>query len=68
VDVPLTSGTAATKPVVDLLSPATTPGLPVDNNGKNFIHLQAGDVLYVGLVAGMSAGKTLFVTAQYENY
>ncbi len=68
VNVPVTAGTAAGTAATDLLNSATTPGLPVDNNGKNFIHLQANDVLYIGLVTGMTSGKTLFITAQYENY
>lgn len=65
IDVPITSGTVANKAAVDLLN---IPGVAVDNNSKNFIHLEAGDVLYVGLVANMTSTKILFVTAQYENY
>jgi hypothetical protein len=68
VHVAASSGTIASTPSVDLLASVNTPGLPVDNNGKPFIHLQAGDVLYIGVVANMTAAKTLFIDAQYENY
>lgn len=68
IHVPAGSGTQPSTPSVDLLSGINTPGLPIDNNGKTFIHLQGGDVLYVGVFADMTSAKDLIVDAQYENY
>ena len=68
VNVPLQSGTTASVLAVDALSSTVTGGLPVDNNGKRFIHLAATYKLYISVVGAMTAGKVLFAAAQYENY
>jgi hypothetical protein len=68
VNVPLTSGTTASVLSVDALSPTVTVGLPIDNNGKRFIHMETNDILYVGLVASMTSGKIFTSTATYEQY
>jgi len=65
VHVPITSGTAASVPCVDALALA---GFPIDNNGKNILQLGAGDKVWVGVVANMTAAKKLFAAAMYENY
>ncbi|MGP8215789.1 MAG: hypothetical protein ACLQQ4_09525 [Bacteroidia bacterium] len=67
VPVAASAGIAASTPAVDGLSSTVTVGLPIDNNGKRFIHLGASDVLYVGMVANMTSG-ILFVTAIVEDY
>lgn len=56
VSVPITAGTIAATPPVNFLSPANTPGLPVDSDGNPYILCQSGDVIRVG-------AKTTAVTA-----
>jgi hypothetical protein len=68
VNIPLTSGTVASVLAVDGLNPSVTVGLPIDNNGKRFIHMETGDVLYIGVVATMTSGKILQATVMYEQY
>ena len=69
VNVPITSGTAAAAPsAVDALSKTTLPGLPLDNYGKPYLHLGPNDILYVGVLAAMTANKILFATAMAEQY
>jgi hypothetical protein len=68
VNVPLTSGTAGSILAVDALLSTVTVGLPTDNNGKKFIHMEAGDILYYGFVANMTSGKIFYATAMGEDY
>jgi len=68
VNVPIGAGTVASTLSVDALLSTTVVGLPIDNNGKRYIHMQASDVLYFGTIASVTSGKILFATAMYENY
>ncbi len=68
VNVPISAGTAASVLTVDGLSSTVSVGLPIDNNGKRFLHLAPNDKLRIGVVGNMTAAKVLFASAQYENY
>lgn len=69
VNVPITSGTLASIVSTDALSSTVTVGLPIDNNGKRFIHMQANDILYVGVTSvTMTSGKLLFINVMGEDY
>lgn len=69
VNVPLSSGnTNAARFNVDFLDGVNILGLPIDNTGKRFIHLMAGDVLRVGALANLTAAKTCWVSAHGNDY
>jgi len=65
VAVALRSGDLGTVANVDALagSGVTLIGLPVNNQGKRFISLEASDVLKFAVLANMTASKSLYVTA-----
>lgn len=50
---------------IDLMSDTYLPGLPVDNNGNHYIHLQSGDTLQVKTLTTVTSGKTVHVCAEY---
>ena len=69
VNVPLSSGnTNAARFNVDFLDGVNILGLPIDNTGKRYIPLMAGDVLKVGALANLSSGKTCWVQASGNDY
>ncbi len=69
VNIPLSSGnTNAARFNVDFLDGVNITGLPIDNSGKRFIPLLAGDKLRVGSLAGLSALKSTWVTAHGADY
>ena len=69
VNVPLSSGnTNAARFNVDFLDGINIVGLPIDNTGKRYIPLLAGDVLRVGSLAGLSLTKTCWVHASGSDY
>jgi len=69
VNVPLSSGnTNAAKYNVDFLDGIAITGLPIDNNGKRYIPLMAGDILKVGAKANLTSAKTVWVQAQGSDY
>lgn len=69
VNVPLSSGnTNAARFNVDFLDSVNILGLPIDNTGKRYIPLMAGDVLKVGALANLSSGKTCWVQASGNDY
>jgi len=49
VTIPITAGQVAGTPPVNMLSPANTPGLPVDSDGNPYLLCEAGDVIRVGV-------------------
>jgi len=59
VTVPITAGQATGVPPVNLLSPANTPGLPIDENGNPFLLCETGDVIRVGARTTMTASTIL---------
>lgn len=69
VNVPLSSGnTNAARFNVDFLDGINIVGLPIDNTGKRYIPLLAGDVLKVGALANLTASKTCWVHASGNDY
>lgn len=67
--VPLSSGnTNAARFNVDFLDGINIVGLPIDNTGKRYIPLMANDVLKVGALANLTAGKTCWVHASGNDY
>ena len=69
VNVPLSSGnTNAARFNVDFLDGINIVGLPIDNTGKRYIPLLAGDVLRVGALANLTAAKTCWVQASGNEY
>jgi len=69
VNVPLSSGnTNAARFNVDFLDGINIVGLPIDNTGKRYIPLLAGDVLKVGALANLTSGKTCWVHASGNDY
>lgn len=66
VNVPLSSGNAASVPSVDLI--AGIPGLPIDSTGKRYIQLYNNEVLRVGALANLTTAKTCYVTAMGLDY
>ena len=69
VNVPLSSGnTNAARFNVDFLDGVNIVGLPLDNTGKRYIPLLAGDVLRVGALANLTAAKTCWVSAHGNDY
>jgi len=69
VNVPLSSGnTNAAKYNVDFLDGVNIVGLPIDNTGKRYIPLMANDILKVGALANLTAGKTCWVQASGNDY
>jgi hypothetical protein len=52
----------------DMLNGTNIPGLPVDNTGRQYISLMPNDVLKAGSLVGLSAAKTVFITAQGLDY
>ena len=53
---------------IDFLDGVNILGLPIDNTGKRYIPLMAGDVLKVGALANLSSGKTCWVQASGNDY
>lgn len=69
VNVPLSSGnTNAARFNVDFLDGVNIVGLPIDNTGKRYIPLLAGDVLRVGALANLTSAKTVWVHASGNDY
>lgn len=68
VNVPVGSGVTANIPTVDALSPLILAGLPRDQFGKQYIHLGPSDTLWIGTIANMTGGTTLFASAMIEDY
>lgn len=64
VNVALTAGIDGSTAHASLMSPGLFPGLPLDNDGNPYIHLNGTtDTLYVGNVAAGTANKLISVTA-----
>jgi hypothetical protein len=68
INVPLSAGTGAGVIVVDALASNVTVGLPIDNNGKRFVHLGPSDYLRAAVDTNQTSAKSLGITCMYENY
>lgn len=68
VPVPANAGTNGTIVAVDAFSATMLPGLPVDQNGKRVLPLQATHVVKLKSVAAVTAAKTISGVAVVEEY
>ena len=69
VNIPLSSGnTNAARFAVDFLNGINIPGLPLDNTGRQYIPLLAGDVLRATTLANLSASTSCFIQAMALDY
>jgi hypothetical protein len=69
VNIPLSSGnTNAARFAVDFLNGTNIPGLPLDNTGRQYIPLLAGDVLRATTLANLSGGTSCFIQAMSLDY
>jgi hypothetical protein len=56
------AGTDGSTDTVNLLDPASWPGLPIDNDGQAYLLLESGDTLTVASTTTVTSGKTVTVT------
>ena len=69
VNIPLSSGnTNAARFAVDFLNGTNIPGLPIDNTGRQYIPLLAGDVLRATTLANLSASTSAWLMANGMDY
>lgn len=68
VNVPVGSGTNGTAAAVDLLNAVMMPGLPMDQNGKRVLPLEAGYKVKVKSIAAITAATNLDFNATVEEY
>ena len=69
VNIPVSSGnTFAARFAVDFLNGTNIPGLPLDNTGRQYIPLLAGDVLRATTLANLSGGTSCFIQAMALDY
>lgn len=69
VNIPLRSGdTNAARFPVDFLNGTNLPGLPVDNTGRQYISLLAGDVLRFTTLVNLNSAKYAYITVSGLDY
>jgi type IV secretory pathway VirB6-like protein len=68
VNIPITAGDTGAIASVDVLASALIPSLPLDQNGKRQLLLQAGYSLKVGVLVAVTAAKQIDVVAFAEEY
>jgi len=68
VNIPITAGTTGSITAVDMLGAALMPGLPLDQQGKRILPMQAGHILKVAPLVAVTATFTIDVTAVVEEY
>lgn len=68
VSVPANSANAGNIPAVDLLNATSLPGLPMDQNGKKVLPLEAGFKVKVKSTVTVTAGTSLDFNAVVEEY
>jgi hypothetical protein len=69
VNVPLSAGnTNAARFVTDFLNGSNIPGLPLDNTGRQYIPLVAGDVLRATTLANLTAGRSCWITSFAQDF
>lgn len=74
VQIPTANGTNGSDDSVDILNTnlntgsGTIAGLPVDNVGKTYISMEAGDTLKVGCLTTMTAAETCTVNIFGEDF
>ncbi len=68
VNVPITSGFAASIPGVNGMNATDLPHLPIDSAGNPYIMLKTGHSLKVAALAAVTAAKTLYAVALGEDF
>jgi len=69
VNVPLSAGnTNAARFVTDFLNGTNIPGLTIDNTGRQYIPLAAGDVLRATTLANLTAGRSCWITSFAQDF
>lgn len=68
VNIPITAGTTGSIAAVDLLASALLPGLPLDQQGKRILPLQATFVLKLAPLVAVTAAAVVDVVAVVEEY
>jgi len=68
VNVPITSGMAASKPAVNAMNTTDMPFLPKDNAGNTYLTIKTGHKLRVQALATVTSGKTVKVVALAEDF
>jgi hypothetical protein len=69
VPVAINSGnTNAVRFAVDFLNGSNIPGLPIDNTGRQYIPLLAGDILKASTIAQLTSGKTCWINCSALDY
>jgi len=69
VNIPLSSGnTNAARFPVDFLNGTNLPGLPVDNTGRQYIPLLAGDVLRFTTLANLTGSNSAWINVSGLDY
>jgi hypothetical protein len=53
---------------LDVLTASTVAGLPIDQSGRPVLPMEAGEQLYVGVTAAVTASKTIYVNAVVEDF
>lgn len=62
VTVGINAGSVVGTPVVNILTPANMPGLPMDSDGNPYLYCNSGDLIRVGvLTTAVTANKYLSV-------
>jgi hypothetical protein len=64
VSIPITAGTIAATPMVNLLDLTKSPGLPIDSDGNPYVFLaSASYTLQIKALTTVTAAKTISVSA-----
>lgn len=65
--IPITAGTIAATPPVNLMDPAIVPGLPVDNDGNPYVFLESGDTLQAKSLTTVTSAKLISFHANHAD-
>lgn len=57
VNIPAGSGTDGVVAAVNLLLSTLIPGLPIDNDGQRYLHLESGDTFQVSCTTQVTSAK-----------
>jgi hypothetical protein len=68
INVPPNSGTDGSTAAVDCLNNSNSPFQPINNQGKRYLRLKAGQSIYVGFSAQLTSGKVAYARAAGLDY
>src|ERR1700687_207289 len=60
VNLPLNSGLDGVASAVNMLNPNLLPGLPIDNDGQQYLFLESGDTLEMTFATALTSGKSIY--------